>query len=255
MAKFTSISKITSSITGVVERVKDRINNEEEQLQEDAPIVVDSMTEMEELICQLTAGAPVNVGMVLQQELSVLKFISSSSMSGMVVDNIIVCLHKALNSAESEEERQQLRDSITSMLQSVLFVSEARLQYAIKKDKEEAAEMMANAGNLLADSVSGLAYLMVPGGKDKILPVVKNVLDPAVIGSSITSLLTAKKQQIMDERINKHNEMLENLFKTFDRYFPLIGPSIQIHGMLSRYVKQLERSKECWMWLARWLMH
>lgn len=243
MAKFIGLSKITSGISNVVDKVKDHLNSEDEQPQDNVPTVVDSMAEMEQLICQLRTGAPVNVGMVLQQELSVLKFIESPSMSGMIVDNIIVCLHKALDSAETEEEKQQLRDSITSMLQSVLFVSEARLQYAIRKDKEEAVEMMANAGNLLADSVSGLAYMMLPGGQAKAVPMVKNILDPAVLGSSMTNFLTArKKQEMLEEKIKDHNEMLENLFKTFDRYFPIIGPSIQIHGMLSRYVKQLERS-------------
>lgn len=243
MAKFIGLSKITSGISNVVDKVKDHLNSEDEQPQDNVPTVVDSMAEMEQLICQLRTGAPVNVGMVLQQELNVLKFIESPSMSGMIVDNIIVCLHKALDSAETEEEKQQLRDSITSMLQSVLFVSEARLQYAIRKDKEEAVEMMANAGNLLADSVSGLAYMMLPGGQAKAVPMVKNILDPAVLGSSVTNFLTArKKQEMLEEKIKDHNEMLENLFKTFDRYFPIIGPSIQIHGMLSRYVKQLERS-------------
>lgn len=95
--------------------------------------------------------------MVLQQQLQVLKYVESYAMSGMVIDNIIVCLYKALELAESEMEKNAVRESVSALLQSILFMSEAKQQYDIKKNKEEAIEMISNAGNLISDSVTAVA--------------------------------------------------------------------------------------------------
>lgn len=65
MAKFIGLSKITSGISNVVDKVKDHLNSEDEQPQDNVPTVVDSMAEMEQLIFQLRTGAPINVGMVV----------------------------------------------------------------------------------------------------------------------------------------------------------------------------------------------
>ena len=104
--------------------------------------------------------------------------------------------------------------------------------------------MISSAGNLISDSVTAVASMLapVPGAKSKtMVPVVKNILSsPAIQGGFFAHLLSAKKkQELIDEKIKEHNTMLENLFATFDRYYELIGPSIQIHGVLSRYIKQL----------------
>jgi DNA repair exonuclease SbcCD ATPase subunit len=104
--------------------------------------------------------------------------------------------------------------------------------------------MISSAGNLISNSVAAVASLLtlVPGAKTKtMVPVVKNILSSqAIKGGFFAHLLSAKKkQELVDEKIKEHNMMLENLFATFDRYYDLIGPSIQIHGVLSRYVKQL----------------
>jgi chromosome segregation ATPase len=165
-------------------------------------------------------------------------------MSGMVIDNIIVCLYKSLELAETDADKEAIRGSVASLLQSVLFMAEARLQYDVKKNKEEAVEMISSAGNLISDSVAAVASMLtpVPGAKTRVMvPVVKNILSSqAIQGGFFAHLLSAKKkQEIIDEKIKEHNTMLENLFATFDRYYDLIGPSIQIHGVLSRYIKQL----------------
>ena len=58
MAKSIGLSKITSGISNVVDKVKDHLNSEEEQPQDNVPTVVDSMAEMEQMICHLRTGAP-----------------------------------------------------------------------------------------------------------------------------------------------------------------------------------------------------
>ena len=250
MAKVNTILKNLSEITGAINNVAGIAGERKitdvtnETTSEDKVKIIDSLDKLEEWIAVTQTEASRPAAMVLQQQMQVLRYVESPAMSGMVIDNIIVCLYKALELAETEAEKNAVRDSVAALLQSVLFMSEARLQYDIKKNKEEAIEMILNAGNLISDSVSAVAAILtpVPGAKTKtIVPVVKNVLSSQAIQSGfLAHLLSAKKKQDMiDERIKEHNVMLENLFATFDRYFDIIGPSIQIHGVLSRYIKQL----------------
>lgn len=245
-----NLSGISNAITSVTEIIGERMSGEiskkamEEEAEDNSIKIIDTVDKLEEWIVSTQNEASKPAALVLQQQMQVLKYVESPAMSGMVIDNIIVCLYKALELAETEVEKEAIRGSVAALLQSVLFMSEARLQYDIKKNKEEAIEMISSAGNLISDSVSAVASMLtpVPGAKTKaMVPVVKNILSSqAIQGGFFAHLLSAKKkQELIDEKIKEHNTMLENLFTTFDRYFDLIGPSIQIHGVLSRYIKQL----------------
>ena len=248
MAKISKITKgltglmnTVSSISGIAENVKDIVSESESAEEKvEATAVIETIDQMEQWITSLQTEASKPAAMVLQQQMNVLKYVESPTMSGMMVDNIIVCLYKALEVAENEEHKVVLRDSVAALLQSVLFMSEAKVQYEIKKNKEEAVEMIANAGNLFTESVTAIACVMIPGAQAAAMPAVKNVLSENKMGSAVSMFLTAKKRQdILDDKIMEHNEMLDNLFQTLDKYFDIIGPSIQIHGVLSRYRGQL----------------
>ena len=245
MAKISKITKgivsTVSSISSITENIKDIIpGGEEKEEKVETPAVIETVDQMEQWIGSLQTEASRPAAMVLQQQMNVLKYVESPSMSGMMVDNIIVCLYKALEIAESEEQKTVLRDSVAALLQSVLFMSEAKLQYEIKKNKEEAIEMIANAGNLLTESVTAIACAMIPGAQAAAMPAVKNVLSSNKMGNAVSMFLTARKrQEMLEDKIKEHNEMLDNLFQTLDKYFDIIGPSIQIHGVLSRYRGQL----------------
>ena len=245
-----NLSGISNAINSVTEIIGERKSGESENKTvaenagDSSVKIIDTVDKLEEWIVATQTEASKPAALVLQQQMQVLKYVESPAMSGMVIDNIIVCLYKALELAETEVEKEAIRGSVAALLQSVLFMSEARLQYDIKKNKEEAIEMISSAGNLISDSVSAVASMLtpVPGAKTKaMVPVVKNILSSqAIQGGFFAHLLSAKKkQELIDEKIKEHNTMLENLFTTFDRYFDLIGPSIQIHGVLSRYIKQL----------------
>lgn len=245
MAKISKITKgianTVSSISDITENIKGIMpGSDGKDETADAPAVIETVDQMEQWITSLQTEASKPAAMVLQQQMNVLKYVESPSMSGMMVDNIIVCLYKALEVAENEEHKVILRDSVAALLQSVLFMSEAKLQYEIKKNKEEAIEMIANAGNLLTESVTAIACAMIPGAQAAAIPAVKNVLSSNKMGNAVSMFLTAKKrQELLDDKTKEHNEMLNNLFQTLDKYFDIIGPSIQIHGVLSRYRGQL----------------
>ena len=245
-----NIGGISNAINSVTEVIADRRSGESSKMADvggaegHSVKIIDTIDKLEEWIAVTQTEASKPAALVLQQQLQVLNYVQSPAMSGMVIDNIIVCLYKSLELAETDADKEAIRGSVASLLQSVLFMAEARLQYDVKKNKEEAVEMISSAGNLISDSVAAVASMLtpVPGAKTKVMvPVVKNILSSqAIQGGFFAHLLSAKKkQEIIDEKIKEHNTMLENLFATFDRYYDLIGPSIQIHGVLSRYIKQL----------------
>ena len=245
-----NIGGISNAINSVTEVIADRRSGESSKMADvggaegHSVKIIDTIDKLEEWIAVTQTEAAKPAALVLQQQLQVLNYVQSPAMSGMVIDNIIVCLYKSLELAETDADKEAIRGSVASLLQSVLFMAEARLQYDVKKNKEEAVEMISSAGNLISDSVAAVASMLtpVPGAKTKVMvPVVKNILSSqAIQGGFFAHLLSAKKkQEIIDEKIKEHNTMLENLFATFDRYYDLIGPSIQIHGVLSRYIKQL----------------
>lgn len=245
-----NIGGISNAINSVTEVIADRRAGESSKMADvggaegHSVKIIDTIDKLEEWIAVTQTEASKPAALVLQQQLQVLNYVQSPAMSGMVIDNIIVCLYKSLELAETDADKEAIRGSVASLLQSVLFMAEARLQYDVKKNKEEAVEMISSAGNLISDSVAAVASMLtpVPGAKTRVMvPVVKNILSSqAIQGGFFAHLLSAKKkQEIIDEKIKEHNTMLENLFATFDRYYDLIGPSIQIHGVLSRYIKQL----------------
>ena len=49
---------------------------------------------------------------------------------------------------------------------------------------------------------------------------------------------------MIEEKKNQHVDTLKNMFKIFDQYAELIGPSIVLHGMLGRYGNSLVSSFE-----------
>lgn len=236
----SKISKLTQGLSSLTENIKEILPVSERKEIADKPAVIETVDQMEQWITSLQTEASKPAAMVLQQQLNVLKYVESPNLSGMMVDNIILCLHKALEAAEDQAQKVVLRDSVAALLQSVLFMSEAKLQYEINKNKEEAVEMISNAGNMLTESVTAIACAMIPGAQAAAIPAVKNVLSSNKMGNAVSMFLTAKKrQEILEDRMKEHNEMLDNLFRTFDKYYDIIRPSIQIHGILSRYRVQL----------------
>lgn len=177
---------------------------------------------------------------VIDAQLQVIKFVKAPSLLGMVLDNMIAALHQTIREASSEKEKTEIRETMSLMIQNLIFFSDAQLHYAIDKNKQEAKQLLSSAGDMLAKSVVSVASLAA-GPSAVAGAVVKNIFASEVMQNGFFGRLIG---WIMDKRqIEKHkadfNIALKNLFDTFDRYSLLIGPSIQIHGMLHRYEEQL----------------
>lgn len=228
------ISKIKTSENDIQKHIKFAPKQEEE-------IAIDSVDALSCYLNSLKPEASPSVMMALQSQLHILKYVQSPSMTLMVIDNIMVCLYKGIKSAGNDAEKELLREAFISLLQSFIFVAEARLQYEIETDKKEAMQLLANAGDMLISSVSSTAMLIVPiaaGVKmGHALPKMVNVLATSGEQQSFLGRLIAVKgkKALIEEKKQEFYKTLEYIFETLDNYAKLIGPSIQLHGMLKRY--------------------
>ena len=213
------------------------VSNEVEVIQ---PVVIDSLAGMETWLQGFMQYAKPSALQALQVQLQVLNFVQSPTMAGMAVDSMLACLNKSLKYAESEVEKDEIREAFTSMVQNFVFVSEARLRYAIESNKEEAAKMLSTAGDVLSRSVVGVASL-AGGVKAMARVVVKNVFSsPEVQKGFLTSVISWKNNKAeLKKKEKEYYDLLVNLFDLFDTYASLIGPSILVHGMLRHYIPYL----------------
>lgn len=241
--------EVVSSVTNSLAAVKSLKPSKVEKT-ESSTDVIDSLDGLSNYLHALQPDASPAVTMALQSQLQVLQYVQSPTMTLMVVDNVMVMLHKALKSAESDEQREALRESFASLLQSLIFVTEARLRYEVDSNKEESVRLLADAGDMLMNSVSSTAMMVVPvaaGVKvGKALPRMVNVLSAQneQKGFLARLIMVKGKKAIIEEKKAEFDKTLNYIFDTLDSYAELIGPSIQLHGMLKRYADGLlERYK------------
>lgn len=241
--------EVVSSVTNSLAAVKSSKPSKVEKT-ESSTDVIDSLDGLSNYLYALQPDASPAVTMALQSQLQVLQYVQSPTMTLMVVDNVMVMLHKALKSAESNEQREALRESFASLLQSLIFVTEARLRYEVDSNKEESVRLLADAGDMLMNSVSSTAMMVVPiaaGVKvGKALPRMVNVLSGQneQKGFLARLMMVKGKKAIIEEKKAEFDKTLNYIFDTLDSYAELIGPSIQLHGMLKRYADGLlERYK------------
>ena len=245
-------SSIASSLSGIGKNVhKNKSEGEKEEIKEELvpvetssndlevsqPVVIDSLSGMETWLQGFMQHAKPSALQALQVQLQVLNFVQSPTMAGMAVDSMLACLNRSLKYAESEVEKDEIREAFTSMVQNFVFFSEARLRYAIESNKEEASKMLSTAGEVLSRSVVGVAGLAA-GMKAMAGVVVKNVFSsPEMQNGFLTSVISWKNNKAeLKKKEKEYYDLLVNLFDSFDAYASLIGPSILVYGMLKHYI-------------------
>lgn len=253
----SKLSQITRKIHQITDTVSDAIENVSKVVVSDSitpkleasvnavtPMVINSTKDLTAWIMSMQPSASRNTALLLQSQMQVVNYVNSPALSGMMIDNIVICLYKSVEMTDSDEEKKLLQEAFASLLQGVVFVSEARLHYEIKRNKEESMMILSNANNLLTQSVSNTAILIAQNANASSnggIPIVNNIVGSKSLDIKAMTQFAAltKREENIAELKKEHNVMLNNLFMTLDKYFEIIGPSIQINGFLSRYVDQL----------------
>lgn len=230
-----------------VSKVAELPNDEVTQPAQPAPegaMVISSVAGMENWLKTLTPEASPAAAQALQSQINVLNFIQSPAMSGMAIDSMLMCLEKALKLSTTEQQKEESREMFAMMIHNLMFFSEARLRYVADQNKQEASQLLAEAGNMLAKSVFGVAGMALTGGVSAAAigkVVIKNVTSSSEFQSGFFGNLAAwlNNRALIQEKKAEFTQALKDLFANMDSYSGLIGTSILVHGMLARYSNQL----------------
>lgn len=207
-------------------------------------MVISSVAGMENWLKTLTPEASPAAAQALQSQINVLNFIQSPAMSGMAVDSMLMCLEKAMKLSTTQQQKEESRETFAMMIHNFMFFSEARLRYVADQNKQEASQLLAEAGNMLVKSVTGVAGMALTGGASAAAignVVIKNVTSSSEFQSGFFGKLASwlNNKALIQEKKAEFIQALKDLFASMDSYSDLIGPSILVHGMLARYSNQL----------------
>ena len=214
----------------------------------DGKLVVSTMEGMKTWLNELGKDTTPALMQTLQSQLQMLKYVQSPSMTGMALDNMILCLDKAAKTSSSPQELANIKEAFASMLQNYFFMLEANLKCAQKKSQQESTQLLTQAGEMLSDAVTKTAMALSGTGAASVTDVVvKNVFEsPEMQKGYLKKLFTwIGDKKILAQKEEEFYKTIEMLFETFDENAELLGESILYNGMLSRYRNLLvERYKE-----------
>lgn len=254
------VSDVTKNITEITEQKASEIKEQREQKQaekeellrleaeeatgyymRDGKLIISTIDGMKTWLTNLGQDTTPALMQTLQMQLQVLKHVQSPSMTGMALDNMMLCMSKAVNTATNDSELANIREAFASMIQNYFFMQEANLRCAQLKDREEGTRLLTQAGEMLSDAVTKTATALTGSTIDMATTVVRNIFEAEAVQKGYIKNLFAwigdKKQLKAKEK--EFNQTLEMLFDTFDLHAALLGPSILIKGMLSRYRKAI----------------
>ena len=254
------VSDVTKNIAEITEQKASEIKEQREQKQaekeellrleaeeatgyymRDGKLIISTIDGMKTWLTNLGQDTTPALMQTLQMQLQVLKQVQSPSMTGMALDNMMLCMSKAVNTATNDSELANIREAVASMIQNYFFMQEANLRCAQLKDREEGAKLLTQAGEMLSDAVTKTATALTGSTIDMATTVVRNIFEAEAVQKGYIKNLFAwigdKKQ--LKEKEKEFNQTLEMLFETFDLHAALLGPSILIKGMLSRYRKAI----------------
>ena len=222
----------------------------------DGKLIISTVDGMKTWLTNLAQDTNPALMQTLQMQLQVLKLVQSPSMTGMALDNMILCLSKAVNTAQNDIELANIREAFTSMIQNYFFMQVANLRCVQLKNKEEGYQLLIQAGEMLSDAVTRTASALTGGTIDMTTTIVRNVFEAEAVQKgyikSLFVLITDKRQ--LNAKENEFYQTLEMLFDTLDLHAALLGPSILIKGMLARYRKAIieyHQNKKLQMYIDR----
>ena len=199
---------------------------------------VDSVEVMTSYLESIKATASPAVVQVLQMQISVLGTVESPSLVGMTMDNMTDGLKEALEKCD-EAQKPEIQRSFARMIQSSVFLAEAKLKYASDKNKKEAADLLAEAGNIMSQSISAVARLADPRG---VVPAaVGTVLSSQVVQQNVYGKLGSLfgNRKLVEEKQEEFYKTLDHIFVMLDKYPQYYGKSVIVNGLVAKYKNAL----------------
>ena len=120
--------------------------------------IIDTVDQLQNSLVSIEAEMSPAMLQVLKSQIQVLGTISSPTMTGMMIDNLVLGLKQSMDEAEPKTI-PAIRDSYIRLIQNYVFMAEAKMRYVVDKNKEEANRMLAESGKMLADTFADIAMI------------------------------------------------------------------------------------------------
>lgn len=205
---------------------------------------IDSLEKMDSFLSSLQMTASHSVAEALKAQLAVIRFVSSPSLIDTTLDTLILNLKKSLDSANSEDERNRLRELFSLMIQNYIFFFDARLQYAINDNKKQGRALLEEAGKQLTETATQVALMAATGGVSAIgiaqvtienffveTEEKKSIFQKVIGWFSRSSEIASKKQEFY--------QTLYKMIQKLNKYREWIGASMLIEGVIERYAEDI----------------
>jgi len=251
------LSKVAGDVTDVATQVVDSVKEKREakekeenekqamksgMYEKDGKVVVTSLEGLHAWLTNAQSNASPSILEIVQTQLMTLQSIKSPVLQGMALDTLLQSLYQSLENEENEIIQKNIRNIYASMVQNMFFFSEAKLCYAIQKNKDEALSLIGQAGDQLSGTVMKVAKMMGGGTPLQIANLFADA--PAQTGFFSEVCNWISDRNAVQKSIADYRKSLENMFESFDRYSSLLGPSILIQGMLAKYRVELVGMKK-----------
>lgn len=207
----------------------------------DGKLIITTVPGMNTWLTNLGKDTTPALMQALQMQLEVLQYVQSPSLTGMALDSMILCLDKAVKISADEQELNNIREAFASMIQCYFFLYEVNFRCAQLNNKKEGLLLLRQSGDLLTKAVVKTASVLSRNAIDTSNVDVRNVFDSSTLQDSYFSRLFTwfGEKKSLEAKETEFYNTLDMLFETMDKYANLLGQSILIQGMLSRYRKLL----------------
>lgn len=194
------VSDVTKNIAEITEQKASEIKEQREQKQaekeelirleaeeatgyymRDGKLIISTIDGMKTWLTNLGQDTTPALMQTLQMQLQVLKHVQSPSMTGMALDNMILCLNKAVNTAQNDIELANIREAFASMLQNYFFMQEANMRCVQLRNKEEGYQLLTQAGEMLSNAVTKTAAALSGNVLDMTTTVVHNIFESEAV--------------------------------------------------------------------------
>jgi len=223
--------------------LKQEASNAKTNAELNEPLEITSIEELADWLTECKQSSADAISRALQMQLNTLNMATSPILMGMAMDTLAMCLLDCTKGTKDEKEKEDFRVNFALMLQSIMFINEARFAYELRKNKDEVRELLAFAGAKIAESAVGLGTMALQkslGIKKKRIEVSEILGSRRDMRAFIDAVANAcvKKKELEDiqkESVNAINQ----LFMTLDKYATVFGPSVVLYGIGMRYTQML----------------
>lgn len=233
--KVADVAQKASSATGhALSELSAGLENKVSDLKEER-----GLKAQEEWLSSVQCNLSEPYGLVISDLRLIVETVDSPEAVSMSVEGIVRSLEHALEMAEDEKTKRDLKEIFASMIRVLLMFLEAKISYAEDRNSE-------NCNCLLYRAGEELSLLL--------RTVVRNLPSELSVNVDLRNPLSQKAEQSAffkkatpwakdgKSKVKKHEEymnMLKDTFSTLSAYSHVIGPSVPLNRILSHNRKIL----------------